>query len=40
MQVDTSRSGEPALLAVVTAAGYAYEREDGIQVIPIGALGP
>jgi predicted AAA+ superfamily ATPase len=40
MQVDTSRSGKPALLAVVTAAGYAYEREDGIQVIPIGALGP
>lgn len=39
-QVDTNRSGEPAMLAVVTAGGYGYEREDGIQVIPVGALGP
>jgi predicted AAA+ superfamily ATPase len=39
-QVDTSRSGEPAMLAIVTAGGYGYEREDGVQVIPIGALGP
>lgn len=39
-QIDTSRSGEPAMLAIVTAGGYGYEREDGIQVIPIGALGP
>lgn len=39
-QVDTSRSGEPAFLAVVTAGGYGYRREDGIQVIPLGTLGP
>jgi uncharacterized protein len=39
-QVDTSRSGSPAFLAVVTASGYGYRREDGIQVVPIGALGP
>lgn len=39
-QVDTSRSGEPAMLAIVTAGGYGYERDDGIQVIPTGALGP
>lgn len=39
-QIDTSRSGEPAFLAVVTAGGYGYLREDGIQVIPIGTLGP
>ena len=39
-QVDTSRSGEPSFLAVVTAGGYGYLREDGIQVIPIGTLGP
>lgn len=39
-QVDTSRSGEPAMLAIVTAGGYGYKREDGIQVIPIAALGP
>jgi hypothetical protein len=39
-QIDTSRSGEPAVLAVVTAGGYGYARDDGVQVIPIGALGP
>jgi uncharacterized protein len=39
-QVDTSRVGEPATLAVITAGGYGYLRDDGIQVIPVGALGP
>jgi predicted AAA+ superfamily ATPase len=39
-QVDTSRSGEPAFLAVVTAGGYGYRREDGIQIVPSGTLGP
>jgi hypothetical protein len=40
VQVDSSRSGEPAVLAVLTAGGYGYTREDGIQVVPIGTLGP
>jgi predicted AAA+ superfamily ATPase len=39
-QIDTARSGEPAALAVLTATGYGYARNDGVQVIPIGALGP
>jgi hypothetical protein len=39
-QIDTSRSGAPAVLAVLTAGGYGYAREDGVKVIPIGALGP
>lgn len=39
-QIDTDRAGEPAALAVLTAGGYGYMREDGIQVVPIGALGP
>lgn len=39
-QIDTNRSGRPAVLAVVTATGYGYRRDDGIQVVPIGALGP
>lgn len=39
-QVDTSRLGDPAVLGVLTAIGYAYTREDGVQVVPIGALGP
>ncbi len=38
--VDTSRVGEPAFLAVVTAAGYAYTRPDGVHVLPVGTLGP
>ncbi len=39
-EVDTRRSGEPAALGVIVAGGYGYVREDGIQVIPITALGP
>lgn len=39
-QIDTSRAGEPAALAVITAGGYGYVREDGVQVIPVGAFGP
>ena len=33
-------AGEPLALGVITATGYGYMREDGIAVIPIGALGP
>jgi hypothetical protein len=39
-RVDTSRTGPPAALGVIVASGYGYVREDGIQVIPIGCLGP
>ena len=39
-RVDTDKSGEPGVLAVITSTGYGYVREDGIGVIPIGALGP
>lgn len=39
-RVDTSRRGEPVALAVITGSGLGYARPDGIQVIPIGALGP
>jgi uncharacterized protein len=39
-RIDIARSGEPAVLAVLTAGGYGYRREDGVQVIPIGTLGP
>lgn len=38
--VDTSRVGEPAFLAVVTATGYAYTRPDGVHVLPVGTLAP
>lgn len=40
-KVDTSRHGEPAFLGVIISNGsYAYRREDGVHVIPIGCLGP
>jgi predicted AAA+ superfamily ATPase len=38
--VDTRRSGEPAVLGVVSGTGFGYMRPDGIAVIPIGALAP
>ena len=39
-KIDTETAGAPAMLGVITAAGYAYRRRDGIAVVPIGALGP
>jgi len=39
-QIDTSRVGAPAQLAVIVGSGYGYVREDGVAVVPIGALGP
>lgn len=39
-RVDTSRRGQPAVLGVIVGSGYGYVRDDGIHVIPIGALGP
>ncbi len=39
-RVDTSRCGEPGNLAVIVGTGYGYTREDGVSVIPVGALGP
>jgi len=37
-RVDTSRVGEPAVLGVIVGTGYGFRRDDGVQVIPIGAL--
>lgn len=39
-RVDTSRSGQPSALGVIVGTGYAYRRDDGVAVIPIGTLGP
>lgn len=39
-RVDTTKSGEPSALAVIVATGFGYVREDGVAVIPLGALGP
>ena len=39
-RVDHRRVGQPSRLTVVTGTGYAYDRPDGVAVVPIGALGP
>jgi hypothetical protein len=39
-RIDTQRCGSPTMLGVIVATGYGYRREDGVAVIPIGALGP
>lgn len=39
-RVDTDRVGEPGTLGVIVSRGFGYTREDGIAVIPLGALGP
>jgi predicted AAA+ superfamily ATPase len=39
-RVDSSRTGPPAVLGVIVANGYGYVRKDGVQIIPIGCLGP
>jgi hypothetical protein len=40
-RVDASVVGPPAKLVVITGVGeYAYERADGVAVVPIAALGP
>ena len=38
-RVDPKRMGEPAPLGVIVSSGYGYTRENGVSVIPIGALG-
>ena len=39
-KLDLAATGAPAKLLVVTAGGYAYERPDGVSVVPITSLGP
>ena len=38
--IDAGERGEPASKLVITAAGYGYQRHDGVSVVPITALGP
>jgi hypothetical protein len=36
----TVDAGPPAVLGVITSTGFGYQRDDGVWVVPIGALGP
>jgi len=37
-KIDLDEMGEPSFLAVITAGEYAYRRNDGIYIVPIGCL--
>ena len=37
-KVDSEKMNPPSFLMVVTAVGYAYTREDGVHVVPLGCL--
>ena len=39
-RIDPAEVGEPKRLVVLTATGYAYERTDGVVVVPITSLAP
>jgi predicted dehydrogenase/aryl-alcohol dehydrogenase-like predicted oxidoreductase len=39
-KVDTSKTGKPKFLVVITTTKYAYRRDDGVEVVPLGAFGP
>lgn len=39
-KVDTGKMKAPAFLMVVTATEFAYRREDGVYVVPLGCLAP
>ncbi len=39
-KVDLQKTGYPAKLCVITGGGYGYDRDDGVAVVPIAALGP
>lgn len=38
-RIDEQRTGAPAFLAVIVPDGVAYRRADGIDVVPVGAMG-
>lgn len=39
-RIDTRKMNEPSFLMILSATEYAYRRDDGIYVVPIGCLKP
>jgi predicted NUDIX family NTP pyrophosphohydrolase len=37
-KINTVKIGEPSFLMIITGGEFAYQRNDGIWVIPIGCL--
>ena len=38
--VDTSKVSQPSFLMVLTGGQFAYQRKDGVHVIPLACLKP
>ena len=36
--IDTDKIGKPSFLMVLTAGQFAYRRNDGVYIVPIGCL--
>jgi len=39
-RVDTTKMREPSFLMILTATEFAYRREDGVYIVPLGCLKP
>ncbi len=37
-KIDTTKVGEPSFMMILTGGQFAYRREDGVYVVPIGCL--
>lgn len=37
-KIDTKKMGDASFLAIISATEYAYQRDDGVYIIPIGML--
>lgn len=37
-RVNTQKMREPAFLMIITGEGFAYQRKDGVFVVPVGCL--
>lgn len=38
--IDEKKTGAPSFLAVITATPYAFQREDGVYILPLACLAP
>ena len=39
-RVDTDKMRKPSFLMILTATDFAFRREDGVYVVPLGCLKP
>ena len=38
-KIDNEKMGEPSFLLILTGGQFAYQRKDGVWLVPIGCLG-